>query len=180
VLQEFFPGIDFAGAAERMSIDGGVPLVTDMVLIGAMVKSQPDNLGMCYVPFSALDKQTGQIVKLPVMKGTVEWFENTALGTDMWNHASDWCQTEHGGRFHFAMNCGCGMVADSAKACGNWSKWQQQFNGSRKHVYGRTHLSYRGENTIEGLDISGAQIEMWFHIAQCLEQFNQVGMKAAA
>ena len=104
VMGEHFPGVDFSGLLAAMSKDDAKPLTADLALVGAMMHTEADSLGMRYVPFSAIDQNTRDIVKLPVMDQVSDWFENSALGTDMWNNASDWCEKEMGARVHFAMN----------------------------------------------------------------------------
>jgi hypothetical protein len=164
-----FPNVDFKKFMDAMSKDGGVPLTTDMALIGGMLNTQPDDLGMCYVPFTGFELGTQNVVKLPVMDQMVEWFENTALGTDMWNHASDVSENLYGGRFHFAMNCGCGFVANNTKKIGNWSKWQVRFNNSRRNLFGRTKIIHRTSNDVRGLDITKEQLAIWERMRRVLE-----------
>jgi len=168
ILNRFFKGIDFESLLSVMSRDNAKPLTTDLALIGAMIETNPDELGMRFVPFCALGSQKDKVVKLPVMESIVGWFENSALGTDMWQHASDWAEERYSGRFHFAMNCGCGLVASEAKQNGNWSRWQQNFNASRSETYGETHVTKREEDSVEGLDISSAQLNMWSKIREAL------------
>lgn len=113
-LESYFPGVAFEGLLEAMSKDGARPLTTDLALVGAMMNTPADDLGMRYVPFSGIMQDGGRnVVKLPVMDQIVEWFENSALGTDMWKNASDWCEKQNGTRIHFVMNCGCGLVSVS-------------------------------------------------------------------
>lgn len=132
------------------------------------MSTPPDELGMCYVPFVGLNQRTREMVKLPVMEQVVDWCENSALGTDR-GHASDWCEDWYGGRFHFAMNCGCGKVSSDAKKLGNWQLWKQRFNQSRADVFGRTRIVKQDSNSIEGLDITPSQLLMWYRIRQTLE-----------
>jgi len=169
VIESHFPGVDFSGLLEAMSQDGAQPLTTDLVLAGAMLNSSQDDLGMKYVPFSGLEGSTRRMVKLPVMDQVVEWCENSALGTDMWQHASDWCEKSHNGRFHFAMNCGCGCVSREAYADGRWQAWKERFNRSRADVFGRTTVVRRDINSIEGTDITASQLHMWYRMRSCLE-----------
>jgi hypothetical protein len=169
IIGTHFPGVDFTGLLDAMSKDKAHPLTTDLVVVGAMMHTPPDEGGMRYVPFSGVDGKTRNVVKLPVMNQIVEWFENSALGTDMWKNASDWCEKQNGTRVHFAMNCGCGLVAVSAYKNGKWTAWKERFNTGRAHLFGRTALVRRSTNSIEGLDITEAQLNMWDRIRKCLE-----------
>ncbi len=170
ILASHFPGVDFEGLLEAMSKDSAVPLTTDLALVGAMMNTAPDDLGMRPIPFSAIQNDGSRIVvKLPVMDQVVEWFENSALGTDMWNNASDWCEQQNGTRVHFAMNCSCGLVEVSAYENGQWTAWKERFNKSRAHLFGRTKVVRRDTNSISGLDITNAQLMMWYRIRACLE-----------
>jgi hypothetical protein len=168
-----FPNIDFAGFLDAMSQDGARPLTTDLALIGGMLSTEPDALGMCFVPFVGVENGTNNVVKLPVMNQIVEWFENSALGSDMWQHASDFCEKNYGGRFHFAMNCGCGMVSNQAKESGSWSKWQQVFNTQRTNLYGKTRVVSSSSNTIETNDITSKQLMIWYRMREALESLPQ-------
>lgn len=169
IMADHFPGVDFSGLLDAMSKAMARPLTADLALFGAMMHTPPDEGGMRYVPFSGVEQGTRNVVKLPVMKQIVEWFENSALGTDMWNNASDWCEKQNGSRVHFAMNCGCGLVAVSAYKDGKWTAWKERFNSSRAHLFGRTTLVQRGTNSIAGLDITEAQLNMWHRIRKCME-----------
>lgn len=169
VMAEHFPGVDFNGLLDAMSEDGAKPLTTDLALVGAMMHTQPDARGMRYVPFTAVEQNGSRnAVKLPVMEQVSEWFENSALGTDMWKNASDFCEKQMGARVHFAMNCGCGLVAVSAYKDGKWAAWKRDFNESRAHMYGRTHIVRRDANDITGLDVTPAQLAIWQRIRACL------------
>jgi hypothetical protein len=171
VLEKHFSGIDFADLLAAMSEDDARPLTTDLVLLGAMMHTQPDAQGMRYVPFSAIETAGSQnIIKLPVMDKVVEWFENTALGTDMWQNASDWCELKMGSRVHFAMNCGCGLVAVAAYRNGLWQSWKQNFNHSRAHLFGRTQVIRRTTDDLTGLDVTPAQLLMWRRMRACLQE----------
>jgi hypothetical protein len=170
VLARHFSEINFEDMHEVMSQDGAKPLTTDLVLLAAMMHTPSDEGGMRYVPFSAIENVKSQaVVKLPVMDQIVEWYENTALGTDMWSNASDWCEEKMGARVHFAMNCGCGLVATSAYATGQWSLWKQRFNVARAHLFGRTTVIKRDTNSLVGLDMTAAQLMMWHRMRRCLE-----------
>lgn len=170
ILAEHFAGIDFADLLAAMSADGAQPLTTDLVLVGAMMHTQPDDGGMRYVPFSVLEPAPSRnIIKLPIMDKVVEWFENTALGADMWKNASDWCERQTGARVHFAMNCGCGLVATTGYNNGQWTSWKQRFNARRAHLFGRTTVLRRETNSLEGLDLSPAQFLMWTRIRHALD-----------
>lgn len=170
VLATHFPAIDFTGLLAAMSQDGARPLTTDLALVGAMMHTQPDECGMRYVPFTAIERNGSRnVVKLPVMEQIADWFENSALGTDMWKNASDWCEREMGARVHFAMNCGCGLVAVSAYRNGLWKAWKERFNAARAHLYGRTQIVTRTTDSLDGLDVTPAQLAIWQRIRQCLE-----------
>jgi hypothetical protein len=96
-LSHYFQDVDFDGLLDAMSQDGARPLTTDLALVGAMMHTKPDDRGMRYVPFTAVETNGScNVVKLPVMDQIVEWFENTALGSDMWKNASDWCEKKMG------------------------------------------------------------------------------------
>ncbi|HRC26306.1 MAG TPA: hypothetical protein PKX87_02625 [Alphaproteobacteria bacterium] len=168
-LSKSFPNVDFEGLLEAMSQDGAKPLTTDLALVGAMMNTPPDDLGMRYVPFTGLKLGTREVVKLPVMDQIVNWLENTALGTDMWANASEWCESRNGTRVHFAMNCGCGLVATSGYRTGQWKAWKARFNASRADVFGKTSVVRAETNALEGLDITPAQLQMWHRMRACLE-----------
>ena len=167
-FEKAFPGIDFRAFLEAMSRDCAKPLCVDMALIGAMLSTPPDDLGMCFVPFCGIEGMQRVVVKLPVMTQIVDWCENSALGTDMWEHASEISEEQHRGRFHFAMQCGCGFVARTAVQSGAWQAWQQRFNRSRADIYGRSRIVRRETNSIEGLDITPAQLQTWRRMREVL------------
>ncbi len=169
ILSKFFPNLDFKGLLKAMSKDNAKPLTSDLVLVAAMMNTPEDDLGMRYVPFSAVHQKTREIVKLPVMDQIVDWYENSALGTDMWNNASDWCEKSTGSRVHFAMNCGCGLVATSSYKNGIWTAWKERFNASRADLFGRTRVVRSESDSIEGLDITKSQVEMWQRMKMALE-----------
>lgn len=169
LLSEHFPGIGFESLLSAMSRDGARPLTADLALLGAMWHTPPDAHGMRYVPFTGVELGTQNVARLPVMDQIAEWFENTALGTDMWKNASDWCEQRIGARVHFAMNCGCGLVATSGYANGKWAAWKQAFNAERAHLYGRTRVLRRDSDDLRGLDITPAQLMMWRRVRACLE-----------
>ncbi|MDD9899617.1 MAG: hypothetical protein OXT65_01395 [Alphaproteobacteria bacterium] len=170
IMATHFPGIDFEGLLTAMSQDGAQPLTADLALVGAMMHTQPDDCGMRYVPFTGIETAGGnRVAKLPVMDQIVDWLENSALGTDMWENASDWCEQSVGARVHFAMNCGCGLVAVSAYDNGLWSAWKKRFNAARAHLFGRTSVIRRENDSIEGLDITAAHLMIWRRLRQCLE-----------
>jgi len=170
VMSEHFSGVDFKGLLEAMSQDGAKPLTTDLALVGAMMHTPADDRGMRYVPFTAVETNGSKnVVKLPVMDQIVDWFENSALGSDMWKNASDFCEKQMGARVHFAMNCGCGLVAVTAYKNGLWKAWKERFNASRAHLFGRTTVVYRDTDSVEGLDITDAQLQIWQRVRNCLE-----------
>jgi hypothetical protein len=153
-----------------MSKNGAKPLTSDLALVGAMMHTLPDDRGMRYVLFTGVEKGSScNVVKLPVMDQIAPWFENSALGTDMWKNASDWCEKKMGARVHFAMNCGCGLVAVSAYKDGQWKAWKERFNASRAHLFGRTTVVRRDADVIVGLDITEPQLAIWKRIRRCLE-----------
>lgn len=169
VIASHFPGLDYAEILHAMQADGAQPLASDLTLLGAMWHTPADDFGMRYVPFCAPVKNTSKVAKLPVMEQIVEWFENTALGTDMWQAASDWLEQHHGMRVHFAMNCGCGMVKTSGYADGTWTAWKQRFNATRSHLYGRTQVVTQTTNSLENLDMTAGQLMIWQRARNCLE-----------
>lgn len=170
VMAEHFDGVDFGGLLDAMSKDGAKPLTTDLALVGAMMHTPPDDRGMRYVPFTAVENNGSRnVVKLPVMDQVVDWFENSALGTDMWKNASDFCEKKMGARVHFAMNCGCGLVAVTAYRNGQWTAWKERFNASRAHLFGRTTVVRRDTNSLAGIDITEAQLAIWQRIRNCLD-----------
>jgi len=169
VFARHFPGVDFVGILNAMSQDKAVPLTTDLALMGAMLATSADDLGMRYVPFCGAEKDSQNVVKLPVMEQIVDWFENTALGSDMWKNASDWSERTTGMRVHFAMNCGCGLVATTSYRNGQWTAWKERFNASRSHLFGRTTVVRRVSDTLEGLDITPAQLDIWRRVRAALE-----------
>jgi hypothetical protein len=170
VMAQHFTGVDFNGLLAAMSQDGAKPLTTDLALVGAMMHTEADDRGMRYVPFTCVETNGSRnVVKLPVMEQIGEWFENTALGSDMWKNASDFCEKQMGARVHFAMNCGCGLVAVTAYKNGMWKAWKERFNASRAHLFGRTTVKTRGTDSIDGLDMTAAQLMMWKRIRGCLE-----------
>jgi hypothetical protein len=175
VLSQYFHGIDFEGALKAMSLDGCVPLATDLVLLGATLSGQADDLGIKFLPFSAIDVPSRTSVKIPEMDNIVEWMENTALGSYMWQRANDWMEQNHGCRLEFAMNCGCGSVRSEHYVSGNWRRWVQRFNEIRQTVYGRTNVERR--NSISGTTMTEAQRMMWKRIRTTLEALPAVAEK---
>lgn len=169
IFSSHFPGVDFTGLLAAMSQDNARPLTADMALVGAMMNTEADDLGMRYVPFCGIEEKKRIVVKLPVMDQIADWLENTALGTDMWNNASNWLENRNGMRVHFAMNCGCGLVATTAYANGQWAGWKKRFNTSRADLFGRTTVTRRGIDSTAGLDITDKQLQMWRRIRNCLE-----------
>ena len=170
IMSEHFSGVDFSGLLAAMSQDGAKPLTTDLALVGAMMHTAPDDLGMRYVPFSAIETNNSQnVIKLPVMEQVLDWLENSALGTDMWQNASDWCEAQNGTRVHFAMNCGCGLVAVADEQNGTWTAWKKRFNDSRAHLFGRTNVVTAKTNDVTGLDMTEQQLAIWMRLRRCLE-----------
>lgn len=168
ILEQYFPGINFKGMLEAMSIDGCVPLTTDLVLFAGILTVEPDDLGMRTVPFAGIDATDPQtVIKLTVMEHIVEWMENTALGSYMWRAASDWAEKEYGCKIEFSMNCACGTVLCESYVNGNWVEWVRRFNTSRKHAYGRTNIVW--QDTIDGTDITHDQYQVWRKMRGTLE-----------
>lgn len=162
ILRSHFPGIDFHAMLEAMSVDGCVPLTADLVLFAGILSVEPDKRGVRYVPFAGIDLNdptAPTVVKIPEMDGIVEWMENTALGSYMWQKASQWAEANHGCRVEFSMDCGCGGVTTEQYANGTWRNWVRAFNVSRRYAYGRTNIEYR--STIRGTDITSDQLNMW-------------------
>jgi len=170
ILQGHFPGIDFGGMLKAMSVDGCVPLTADLVLFAGILSVEPDKRGVKYVPFAGIDLNdptAPTVIKIPEMDGIVEWMENTALGSYMWQKASDWAEQTHGCRVEFSMDCGCGGVTTEQYTNGIWRNWVRAFNVSRRHAYGRTNIAYR--STIRGTDITPDQLLMWRRMRAALQ-----------
>jgi len=170
ILQGHFPGIDFGGMLKAMSVDGCVPLTADLVLFAGILSVEPDKRGVKYVPFAGIDLNdptAPTVIKIPEMDGIVEWMENTALGSYMWQKASDWAEQTHGCRVEFSMDCGCGGVTTEQYTNGTWRNWVRAFNESRRHAYGRTNIEYR--STIHGTDITPDQLLMWRRMRAALQ-----------
>lgn len=177
ILAKSFPGIDFAGMHAAMSVHGCVPLTTDLVLLAAIIQSKEDHLGMRFLPFSGVDQRPGAVtvVTIPEMDNIGEWMENTALGGYMWRKASEWSEKNHNRRIEFSMNCGAGSVGVECYSNGNWEQWVQNFNESRRHVYGRTSTQRR--LTAEGTDIQPWHVSMWRRIRSALEDLPAIVAK---
>ncbi|PIR83548.1 hypothetical protein COU18_02590 [Candidatus Kaiserbacteria bacterium CG10_big_fil_rev_8_21_14_0_10_51_14] len=180
ILAKHFPGVDFQGMHSAMSVDGCVPLTTDLVLSAAILASEEDSLGMRFLPFVGLDSLSGSatVVTIPEMDNIVEWMENTALGGHMWRKGSEWAERNHGRRIEFSMNCGAGSVGLECYGNGNWQQWVTDFNASRRNVYGRTNTERR--LTIEGTDITSAQLMMWRRIRTALADLPAIATKTDA
>ncbi len=166
IIAEHFPGISYAKLYDAMTQDEAVPLCTDLVLVGAMFHAKPDDIGVRLVKFSGADPATDEVVKIPAMDGVVGWFENSALGTDMWQNANRYLSTL-GYHVHFAMKCSCGLVPIPTKHNGAWSEWQRAFNRERAHVYGRTNISWRPFREGDGLSHDDALL--WDRIVRALQ-----------
>lgn len=179
ILAKSFPGIDFHGMHSAMSVNGCVPLATDLILLAAILKSEQDNLGMRFLPFSGIDRQSAspKTVTIPEMDNIVEWMENTALGGYMWREASKWSEQTYGRRIEFSMNCGCGSVSVQSYSNGNWEQWVSNFNSDRRHIYGRTNTERR--LTSEGTDITPSQLTMWQRIRATLEALPAIAASEA-
>jgi hypothetical protein len=160
VLARHFPGFDFRGLYEAMSVYGFRPLVVDLVMVAAVSGLPADEYGVRSLPFSGLEAGTGNIVKLPVMDGVVDWMENSALGSAMWDAANAYLACQR--RFvAFTMNCNCISVDAAAKADGRYGKYLTRFNASRAEVVGRTNVVWRDGDDISGTDITNEQLVMW-------------------
>lgn len=168
IFEKFFPGINFRGMLKAMSIDGCVPLTSDLALFAGILTVEQDDLGMRFIPFAGINTQDPRtVVKLNVMENIVEWMENTALGGYMWRAASEWAEKEYGCKVEFSMDCGCGSVCCEAYENGNWVQWVRCFNESRRHAYGRTNIIW--QEGIEGTDITVDQLYTWRRMKGVLE-----------
>ncbi len=168
IFTKHFPGIDFRGMLEAMSVDACVPLTSDLALFAGILSVERDDLGMRFVPFAGKSSESPQaVVKLSIMEGIVDWMENTALGSYMWQAGSQWAEKEHGCRVEFSMNCGCGSVCCESYENGDWISWVRRFNESRRHLYGRTNVIW--QSTIEGTDITKDQFHTWKRMRTVLE-----------
>ena len=176
VFERHFPGIDFREVLEAMSVDGCVPLTADIAIVGATLSMQADDLGIRFFPFTGVDLATTTCVQIPEMDNIVEWMENTALGSYMWQKASDWMERRHGCRLEFAMNCGCGVVGTEQYANGAWREWIRRFNTARSAVYGRTNIERR--QTIDGTTMTEAQRRMWTRVRAVLESLPAIAEEA--
>ncbi len=173
-----FPGVDYEELLGRMSENFALPLVTDLVLFGAMYHSTPDSYGLRTVPFSAFEPGTNNVIKLPVMSQAVEWFENTALGSEMWSRASRWSRLNHDCEVRFAMNCNCGLVPTQALSSKTWTVWEQNFNLERQALFGRTNVVYRTRNDISGTNMTKDQLLIWLRIERCLSSIAATSEKS--
>lgn len=176
IFEKYFPGIDFRGMWKAMSLDGCVPLTTDLALFAGIMTVEQDDLGMRFVPFAGIDSEDPRtVVKLNIMEGMVEWMENTALGGYMWRAASEWAERKHGCRVEFSMDCGCGSVCCESYENGNWVEWVRRFNGTRRQAYGRTNVVWR--EGIEGTDITIDQYYTWQRMRKALEALPRIEEK---
>jgi hypothetical protein len=178
IFERHFPGIDFHAALAAMSVDGCVPLTADLAIVGATLSMQADDLGVRFFPFTGVDVAARTCVKTPEMDNIVEWMENTALGSYMWQKASDWMEGSHGCRLEFAMDCGCGVVAMEQYANGTWREWVRRFNAVRRTVYGRTAIERR--QSIDGTTMTEAQRRMWQRVRAVLEALPAVADESEA
>ena len=170
IIASHFPGMDYEGLLNAMSKDEARPLTAHLVMLGAAIHAPMDEFGLQSVPFSVIEtEKSTNTVQLPVMDQIVEWFENAAQGTEMWKNASDFCEARDGFRVHFGHNCDCHIVPVSAYADGTYSEAVRSFNRSRAHLFGRTTAVRRDTNSVEGLDITAAQLMLWHRIRQCIE-----------
>lgn len=168
ILENYFPGINFKGMLKAMSVDGCVPLTTDLVLFAGILSADMDELGMRSVPFAGANPLMPQtVIKLYIMEDIVEWMENTALGSYMWQKASQWATEQYGCKVEFSMNCSCGSVCCESYENGAWPEWVRRFNASRRLMYGRTNIVW--QTRIEGTDITESQFQMWRRMRAALE-----------
>ncbi len=167
VLERHFDKVDFAGALEAMSVWGFTPLATDLVLVAGLMSGAEDDFGFRHVPFAGLDLVSGTIVKTLDMDGIVDWFENTALGSEMWASVSRWTGRVYGQGLAFAMNCGCALFPNRARTDGRLEAWTRRFNESRRNVVGRTTIKIR--NSVFGTDITEEQAVMWRRMRDALQ-----------
>lgn len=167
ILRRHFKGIDFPAVFKAMSVYGFVPLASDLALVGAVVSAKPDGMGFRYLPFSGFDFKKQIIVKIPAMDGIVEWFENTALGGEMWASASRWMNRAYGCNISFTMNCGCFMFPKEAREDGRLEAWLRRFNGVRSGIVGRTKIKVR--QSVRGTDITEAQVVLWQRVRTALQ-----------
>lgn len=175
VLARYFPGIpeaDLQAVFEAMSEDGGVPLATDLVLLGAVLSIDPDEFGIRSIPFTAVDLRTNTCVKIPEMDNIVEWMENSALGSHMWRKANEWLEQTYDCRVEFTMDCGCGIVPIEHFADGRYQQWIRRFNDERRTIYGRTNVERR--DSIGGTTMSINERFMWEYIRTTLEALTTV------
>ena len=176
IFEKHFPGIHFKDMFDAMSLDGCVPLTTDLALLAGVLTVDEDNLGIGFVPFSGKDLRTPQtVVKLDIMEDIVDWMENTALGSYMWRAASRWTERVYGYRIEFAMNCGCKKVRCDSFENGVLLQWVRRFNESRKSLYGRTNVIT--QTSIEGTDISFDQFRTWVRMRNVLEALPYVNVE---
>jgi hypothetical protein len=171
-LETAYPGIDFRALTVAMSQHGFVPLTCDLVLIGATLELK-ERQGIRFLPFTGLRYRNGAMVKLPVMDGVVGWFENTALGTDMWLEANTYLKKHHGVEVRFTMDCGCGIVSLDALKDGSWHSWLRKFNAARRHIYGRTDVVHSHNDNIAGTDITSEQLIAWQKLRRVLWSLKQ-------
>jgi hypothetical protein len=176
IFEKHFPGINFKGMFDAMSVNGCVPLTADLALFAGILTVETDDLGIGFVPFAGKDLRTPQtVVKLDIMEDIVDWMENTALGSYMWQEASKWAEQEYGCRVEFAMLCGCKKVSFESYENGTLIQWVRRFNESRGSLYGRTHIVW--QSSIEGTDITADQFHTWVRIRNALEALPYVNSK---
>lgn len=161
ILSKKYPNINFYELKNAMSKYGGLPLASDLAMIGAAMSLPKDDFGIRRFPLSAIRAQDQCMIKLPVMKDIVDWLENSALGTDMWLAANEWLKANHGVTVRFTMNCDCNIVPEDAILDGRWAKWLTRFNQQRLSIYGRTHVVNLESDDITDLNMSSDQLDSW-------------------
>lgn len=174
VVARAFPGIDIASVFKAMSVHGFVPLPTDLVLVGGLLSSTPDQYGVRSVPFSGFHARKRTIVKLAIMDGIVPWMENTALGTAMWRSVSEWTRKTRGTTIEFTMHCSCIEVPSEHMNDGRYAAWLERYNFLRKNtkgIFGQAGLPVR--HTIAGTDITPEQFQIWTRMRSVLTSLSQ-------
>jgi hypothetical protein len=181
VLSIIFPGIDFTGIYRAMNVHGFRPVPTDLVLLGGLFSSMPDDAGVRSVPFSGFDPKRREIVKLHVMRGIVEWMENSALGTAMWRSVSEWTMRTRGTVIEFTMKCNCIEVPLRVFHGPEYGEWLECHHASRADtvgVFGRSGLPQR--SSIRGTDITPDQFAIWKKMRFALERLSLGSSEVAA
>jgi L-rhamnose mutarotase len=167
ILQTFFKGVDLEGFLKVMQEDGCVPLPTDLSLIGAVLTMKVNEYNLPYLPFTALEFSTKSCVKIPEMENIVDWMENTALGSFMWEKANKFAELNYGRKFYFSMDCGCEAPLVSQFSDGTVRNFNIFLNKQAKDLYGKTNVVY--SDSISNTNMSEYQRSIWKLIRQSLE-----------